>query len=103
MTSARFLVFRLSWLQSRLGCRAICLSSYVRASQRLSLVDGAQVKSCYKVLGVSDESSNDEVKEAYLRLAKQYHPDGQTQFSNANRFVDIEEAYRTIMVNKCFW
>ena len=29
----------------------------------------------YKVLGISPGASDDEVKEAYRRLARKYHPD----------------------------
>lgn len=77
----------------------ICTSSRAIGSQPVWPRDHSDIKVCYKVLGVSDESSNDEVKEAYLKLAKQYHPDSGSQSSNAETFVDIDNAYRKVMVN----
>lgn len=51
-------------------------------------------KSYYAVLGISPDATTSDVKNAYRRLAKQYHPDhkgGDTQ-----KFRDIQEAYSVL-------
>lgn len=51
----------------------------------------------YKVLGVSNEASQDEIKAAYRRLAKQFHPDRHGNNPQAEaRFKEISEAFAVI-------
>jgi len=56
-------------------------------------------KDYYAVLGVKKESSLEELKQAYRRLAKQHHPDLQPEKDKAaasERFKELNEAYEVL-------
>src|SRR5690606_20041147 len=54
-------------------------------------------KDFYKVLGVASNASSDEIKKAYRKLAKQYHPDANPNDATAaERFKEISEAYSVL-------
>ncbi len=54
-------------------------------------------KDFYQVLGVSDSASQDDIKKAYRRLAKQYHPDANPNNpSAAERFKEVSEAHSVL-------
>jgi molecular chaperone DnaJ len=51
-------------------------------------------KDFYQVLGVPDTATAEEIKKAYRRLAKQYHPDANPNNAQAaERFKEISEAH----------
>ncbi|KAL9315811.1 hypothetical protein ACSQ67_016812 [Phaseolus vulgaris] len=55
----------------------------------------------YRVLGVPENASQDEIKKAFHLLAKRYHPDANKNNPSAKRkFQDIREAYETLRDSK---
>ena len=51
-------------------------------------------KDYYNILGVDKNSSQDEIKKAYRKLAHQYHPD--KKGGNEAKFKEINEAYQVL-------
>lgn len=55
------------------------------------------VKDYYKVLGVKRDANEKEIKQAFRKLAKKYHPDANPDNPNAEaRFKEINEAYEVL-------
>ncbi len=50
----------------------------------------------YETLGVGKNANNDELKSAFRKLAKQYHPDVNKEAGADERFKEINEAYAVL-------
>ena len=56
-----------------------------------------QAKDYYDILGVSEEASAKEIKRAYRKLARKYHPDRNPDDEAAEeRFKEVQEAYSVL-------
>lgn len=53
-------------------------------------------KDYYEILGVGKQADADEIKSAYRRLAKKYHPDLNKAPEAAEKFKEINEAYEVL-------
>ncbi len=51
----------------------------------------------YAVLGVNRTATSTEIKSAYRRLARKYHPDVSSDPAAASKFAQINEAYHTLI------
>lgn len=53
-------------------------------------------KDYYEILGISRNSTSDEIKKAYRKLAHQYHPDVSKDPAGEAKFKEVGEAYATL-------
>jgi curved DNA-binding protein len=55
-----------------------------------------QYKDYYEILGVTRNAEADEVKRAYRKLARKYHPDVSKEKNAENKFKELQEAYEVL-------
>jgi curved DNA-binding protein CbpA len=73
-------------------------SSFLKLINKKIHYDFDPSKDYYKVLGVSKHASQQEIKIAYYKLAKEFHPD-LNQGKTVERFKEINNAYDTLSDN----
>ncbi|MEP6883995.1 MAG: DnaJ C-terminal domain-containing protein [Gammaproteobacteria bacterium] len=55
-----------------------------------------QYKDYYEILGVARSAAADEVKRAYRKLARKYHPDVSKEKNAESKFKEVQEAYEVL-------
>jgi curved DNA-binding protein len=55
-----------------------------------------EYKDYYEIMGVGRDASADEIKQAYRRLARKYHPDVSKEANAEARFKEVGEAYEVL-------
>jgi curved DNA-binding protein len=55
-----------------------------------------EYKDYYKIMGVARDASADDIKRAYRKLARKYHPDVSKEKDAEERFKEIGEAYEVL-------
>src|SRR4051794_35675749 len=85
-----------AYTMARIGERHLPRSSHARIQGRGSRRMAQTRRDYYEVLAIERGASADEVKRAYRRLARQYHPDVNKEPGAEERFKEINEAYEVL-------
>ncbi|KAH8238944.1 hypothetical protein KR038_009718 [Drosophila bunnanda] len=83
------------WLAGRVfgaSIRHTCCSSY----RQLHLKRREVYSECFRILGVHESADQNTVRHAYLDLVKRVHPDSGTEEASAERFQQVDEAFRVL-------
>ncbi|XP_071446905.1 dnaJ homolog subfamily C member 28 [Hetaerina americana] len=51
----------------------------------------------YKILNLREDSDQEQLRQAYLKLVKKFHPDSDSPDADSTKFQEVENAYRTLL------
>src|SRR5512134_223678 len=57
---------------------------------------GMRFKDYYQVMGVARDASQEDIKRAYRKLARKYHPDVSKEKNAEERFKELQEAHEVL-------
>ncbi|EAT33012.1 AAEL014735-PA [Aedes aegypti] len=69
-------------------CRLIVRNNYTSR--------GELYNKCYRILGVTDQSDQNTVRQAYIAMVKKVHPDSGLPEANAEKFHEVDSAFRIL-------
>ncbi|XP_045497883.1 dnaJ homolog subfamily C member 28 [Colias croceus] len=55
-----------------------------------------ELEDSYKLLNIPTDSNQERVRQAFLELAKKYHPDSKSPDASIDKFVEVENAFRIL-------
>ena len=55
-----------------------------------------EYKDYYKILGVARDATQDQIKQAYRKVARKFHPDISKESNAEAKFKDVGEAYEVL-------
>src|SRR5699024_2385537 len=84
------LVSRLFAIDARLMIRLDLRNSVSGSDQQVAKRD------YYDILGLDKNASKDDIKKAYRKLARKYHPDVSKEPNAAEKFKEVKEAYEVL-------
>jgi len=85
-------------IQQQIDDIEIYLSQVVSYKRQFnSILQKLEHTNHYEVLGVSKDSSDEEVKRAFIKLARHHHPD---KGGDADTFTNIHQAYQAILAQR---
>jgi curved DNA-binding protein len=79
------------WINEQCALRGI-----LQANSVYQEVSDMDFRDYYKTLGVSKTANKDEIRKAFRKLARKYHPDVNTDADAEAKFKDLNEAYEVL-------
>ena len=72
------------------------LGQLLIGARSVTIERAVKFKDYYEIMGVSRDASPDDIKRAYRRLARKYHPDVSKEKDAEERFKEVGEAYEVL-------